>query len=94
MAASTGAVIVTCWARCGFLATSIRSALLNVRPDTAAVDIFANSSALALSLNKPAESAGRRALAPASAPYAAQTSAANPAPIKIVRTRLMIVGLL
>jgi hypothetical protein len=93
MAASTGAEIWTSPVRCGFLATSMRNALLNGWPVTAAVDIFAYSPALALSLNAEAESAGRSAVAPGSAAYAAQTSA-SPALNRMVRTRLMIVVLL
>jgi hypothetical protein len=72
----------------------MRNALLNGWPETAAVDIFANSPALPLNLNAAAESAGRRAAAPGPAPYAALANAANPALSKIVRTRFMIVALL
>ena len=93
MAASTGAEIITSDARCGVLVTWMRSAFENGRPETAAVDIFANSPALALSLNAEAESAGRRAVAPASAPRATQASAAKPALRRIVFSLLMIVAL-
>src|ERR1039458_6854508 len=72
----------------------MRSAFENGRPITAAVDIFAYSPALALSLNAKAEAAGRRALVPGSAPYEAKAAATNPPLSRIVCTRFMIVDVL
>src|ERR1017187_2981946 len=72
----------------------MRSAFENGRPITAAVDIFAYSPALALSLNAEAASAGRRALVPGSAPYAAKAAGTNPPLSRIVCARFMIVDVL
>jgi len=70
----------------------MRSAFEKGWPFTSAMDIAANSPALPLNRNTAAESAGRSAIAPVSALYAAQTNAAHPAHHRIVRTRLMIVA--
>jgi len=90
VAAPAGAEICTSADRRGLALTSMRRAIENGWPFTATVDIFADSPAALLNLNADAESAGRRAVAPISAAYAAQLIAATPALRRIVCTRFMM----